>query len=173
MNTFEVERVIREVIQSAPDFSNLTTPHEMSIRYGMIDPILWSLGWKTWLHWECEPDFDLGSRGRVDYALFDDNGRIAVYILVQNSYVRLRSARARMEARLRGLSYGVGVLIRGTSWEIYDLDRRSRDFDNKRVDTLVISSEGEDFPGDVAEVLSWWIEKAQWWNEEAAPASRK
>lgn len=164
MSVADVERTVRDVSRTAPDFANIRVPHELSMRYGLIDPILWALGWRTWLNRECEPDFDLGLRGRIDYALFDDTGEVAIYILVQNSYVRIQSARSRLRERLRGLDYGVGVLVRGSHWEIYDLSRRSRDFDDKQVDILSLGPDGEDHPGYVAEALFRWIGKIQWWN---------
>ncbi len=168
MSVAQVERAVRSVCETAPDYASMDVPHELLMRYGLIDPILWALGWRTWVISECEPDFDLGRRGKIDYALFDDDGEVAIYILIQNSYVRTGSARARLQERLRGLNYGVGVLIRGASWEIYDLSRNFRVFQDKRVEVISIDPEGEDHPGYIAEVLYRWIGKEQWWSYDGS-----
>ncbi len=135
------------------------------MKYAVIDPILWSLGWCTWLPWECGPDFRLGRRGRVDYALFDDQGNIAVYINVQSSYTRRRYGRIRLRECVRGTTAGVGILIYGSSWELYDLSLRVRLFDDKRVGTLDIDRDAGDEPEIIAEVLSCWIGKSRWRGE--------
>ena len=61
---------------------------------------------------ECQPDYGLGRRGQVDYALFDGNRRIAVFIEVQNARPRGRD-RIRLWGRTRGMTRGVGVLTSG------------------------------------------------------------
>ena len=171
----EVERTVRQVMEAAHGITRRSSRSEPAIRYAMIDPILWSLGWRTWLPWECGPEFALGRRGRVDYALFDDQGDIAVYINLQSSYTRRRYGRIRLRECVRGATYGVGILIYGSSWEIYDLSRRTRLFDDKRVTTLKIDLEIGDEPAHVASVLTRWIDKAHWWGEDyldPSPGSR-
>lgn len=164
--TAAVENTVRHVMEATHEIASRPSRSEPAIRYAMIDPILWSLGWRTWLPWECGPELTLGRRGRVDYALFDDQGDIAVYINVQSSYTRRRYGRIKLRECVRGATYGVGVLIYGSSWEIYDLSRRTRLFDNKHVTTLKVRFEAGDEPGHVATVLAQWIAKARWWDEE-------
>ena len=41
------------------------------------------MGWRAWLPWECQPDYDQGRRGTVDYALFDSHGDVAVLLKMQ------------------------------------------------------------------------------------------
>ena len=161
-----VEKTVREVMEATHHITRRPSRSEPAIRYAMIDPILWSLGWRTWLHWECGPDLAPGRRGHVDYALFDDHGDIAVYINVQSPYTRRRYGRIRLPECVRGAIYGVAILIYGSSWEIYDLDRRTRLFDNKCVATLTISLYGGHEPDHVATELSQWIARARWRDEE-------
>ena len=161
-----VARTVRQVMEAACDITHRPTRSETAMRYAIIDPILWSLGWRTWLPWECGPEFRLGRRGRVDYALFDDQGEIAVYINLQSSYTRRRYGRNRLRECVRGATSGVGILIYGSSWEIYDLSRRTRLFDDKYVATLTIGLDGGAEPDYVAGVLAQWIGKAQWWPED-------
>ena len=167
----DVEKAVRGVTQVVHELAGRPSQYEAALRYSMIDPILWSLGWRTWLPWECGPDFTLGRRGRVDYALFDDRGEIAVYVYLQASYTRRRYGRIRLRDSVRGALRGVGILVYGTSWEIYDLSRRTRYFDDKRVETLAINREVGDRPEYVAKVLSQWIGKDQWWDEDAESPS--
>ena len=158
-----IENTVRQVMESTHEITRLPSRSAPAMRYAMIDPILWSLGWRTWLPWECGPEFTLGRRGRVDYALFDDQGEIAVYINVQSSYTRRRFGRNRLRECIRGATYGVGILIYGSSWELYDLSRRTRLFDDKCVATLVVDLENGHEPGHIASVLSQWIDKTRWW----------
>ncbi len=162
-----VESTVRQVMEATHQITRRPSRSEAAIKYAMIDPILWDLGWRTWLPWECGPEHALGRRGRVDYALFDDQGDIAVYINVQSSYTRRRYGRIRLRECVRGATYGVGVLVYGSSWEIYDLSRGTRLFDNKHVATLKIIAEIGDEPAYAANILSQWICKARWWREDA------
>lgn len=162
----DVARAVRQVMEAACDITHRPTRSETAMRYAIIDPILWSLGWRTWLPWECGPEFRLGRRGRVDYALFDDRGNVVIFVNVQSSYTRRRYGRIRLRECVRGATDGVGVLIYGSSWEIYDLSRRTRLFDDKYVATLKISLASGDEPDYVASVLTQWIGKAQWWPED-------
>ena len=57
-----VERTLRQVMESAYEITSRPSLSEPAIRYAMIDPILWSLGWRTWLPSECGPDFTLGKQ---------------------------------------------------------------------------------------------------------------
>ena len=165
-NVAAVESTIRQVVEAAYDITDRSTRSESATRYAIIDPILWSLGWRTWLPWECGPDFRLGRRGRVDYALLDDRGNIVVFINLQSSYTRRRYGRIRLRECVRGATDGVGILIYGSSWEIYDLSRRTRLFDDKYVATLTIGLGSDDEPDYIARVLTQWIGKAQWWPED-------
>lgn len=161
-----VEKTVRNVMETAGEIGNRPSRREAALRDTIIQPILWSLGWCTWLPSECGSDFSLGKRGRVDYALLDTLGDIAVYICAQSSQTRRRYGRIRLRDCVRGATRGVGVLICGSSWEIYDLSRKSRLFDDKRVATLVIDLNPDDGAEYVAEVLSRWLHQARWWHEE-------
>ena len=79
MSPAEIERTVRDVMETVDQSSPMLPEHKACIRYAIVDPILWALGWSTWLPWACRPDSDLGQRSWVDYAIFDSNGDIAVF----------------------------------------------------------------------------------------------
>ena len=167
-----VERTVRQVMEPVHQITGRNSWSEPATRYAMIDPILWSLGWRTWLPSECGPDFTLGNRGRVNYALFDDHGDIAIFVNCHPSYTRRRYGRIRLRECVRGARYGVGVLIFGSSWEIYDLSVGTRFFDDKHVATLKLDPAIGYEPEYIANVLSRWIHKDRWWSKDAADPSR-
>ena len=76
----------------------------------MVDRILWSLGWRTWLSWECQPDFAQGRYRRVDYALFDHSGEPAVFNQVRSLAARRQRDRDRLRETVRQITRGVPVL---------------------------------------------------------------
>ena len=90
MSAADVEEALREIMETVDQAGHLLAEHSAGIRYAIVDPILWAMGWSTWLPWECQPDHDLGRRGQVDYAFFDGNGNLAVLIEVQNARPRRR-----------------------------------------------------------------------------------
>lgn len=164
-----VVEAVRRALRMPLRASSGPSYRETSMRYRLIDPILWSLGWNTWVPRECEPELDLGQRGLVDYALFDENGGIAVFIVVRSSHLRRRSALFRLRRNAQRAKRGVGVLICGPTWEIYDLGRRVRTFAAKRVDTLLVAPDVGDDPEYVAEILLRWIGKGRWWQTDIEP----
>ena len=146
---------------TAEEFPFWLGQHKNAVKCAVVDPILWALGWKTWLPQECLPDCPTGNRGHADYVLLDQTEQIAVVMLVQPSGLRRRDARTRLWRLVRGMTHGVGLLIFGSVWEIYDLTIRSRNPTGKFVEELSL---GADFPDEVetiASVLSQWVSKGQ------------
>ena len=78
MRLNDVEYAIRNVLRSAEVFGAGLARREALVRSAMVEPILWSLGWRTWLPWECRPDFTLGRAGSTDYVLFNRDGEVVV-----------------------------------------------------------------------------------------------
>ena len=120
----QVEYAVQNVVRAARGFGGLLGQREAATRYAVVDPILWSLGWSTWLPWECQPDFALDRRRRVDYALFAPSGEPAVLIQVRPLPPRRQQDRDRMRgdfgAHQKGrggadLRVGVGDLRPGAS----------------------------------------------------------
>ena len=71
MSVADVERAVRLAIVNARAHAPWFVGNETAVRYALVDPILWALGWSTWLPSQCRPDFKLGTRGLADYALLD------------------------------------------------------------------------------------------------------
>ncbi len=51
---------------------------EMRTRYGLVDPVLWGLGWRTHDPDRVKVEFDLPDGGKVDYALLKSGCPIAI-----------------------------------------------------------------------------------------------
>ncbi len=164
MSVADVERAVQLVTANAQEHGQWLAGNETAVRYALVDPILWALGWSTWSPLQCQPNFNLGQRGPIDYALFDPDGNIAILVMVGTMPARRRSDRQRLMARARGMTRGVAVLTYGTQWEIYDLHLRVVRFSDKLVDTLFLGWEIPDEPEEVAQTLHHWLRQDLWWN---------
>ena len=161
MSAAAVEEALREIMETVDQSGHLLAEHKAGIRYAIVDPILWVLGWSTWLPWECQPDHDLGRRGQVDYALFDGNRRIAVFTEVQNARPR-RSDRIRLWEHTRGMTRGVGVLTSAFYWEVYGLSIRARNIDHQCVVRLALDPAEPDGLQRVADALHHCLDRSNW-----------
>ncbi len=52
MSAADVEEALREIMETVDQAGHLLAEHSAGIRYAIFDPILWALGWSTWLPWE-------------------------------------------------------------------------------------------------------------------------
>ena len=52
MSTADVEEALREIMETVDQSGHLLAEYKAGIRYAIVDPILWALGWSTWLPWE-------------------------------------------------------------------------------------------------------------------------
>ncbi len=159
----QVEYAIQDVARAARGFGGLLSQRQAATRYALVDPILWSLGWSTWLPWECQPDFALDRRRRVDYALFAPSGEPAVFIQVRPLPARRQPDRDRMRETLARIRRGVAVLTYGWEWEIYDLEHRARDLADKRVERLILDFDAPHDGAPAADALYQWLGKDRWW----------
>ena len=164
MSVTDVERAVRLVMANAQEHGRWLASNEAAVRYALVDPILWALGWSTWSPLQCLPRFDLGQRGFADYALFDPDGNVAVLVVVGTTTARRRSDRQRLMARARGMNRGMAVLTYGTLWEIYDLHLRVVRFSDKLVESLSLGRNIPEEPEEVAEALHHWLRQDLWWN---------
>ena len=162
MSAVDVEEALHEIMETVDRAGHLLAGHRAGIRSAIVDPILWALGWSTWLPWECQPDHDLGQRGRVGYALFDGNGDLAVLLEVHDARSRLQRDRTQLWQRTRGMTRGVGVLNYGFYWEVYDLSIRLRDIDHKRVARLALDPAEPEALQRVADALHHWLDRSNW-----------
>ena len=166
MSVADVERAVRLVMANAQEHGQWLAGNETAVRYALVDPILWALGWSTWSPLQCRPNFDLGldRRGLADYALFDPDGNFAVLVAVGTVPARRRSDRQRLMTRARGMRQGVAVLTYGTRWEIYDLNLRTGRFSDKLTESLSLGGDVSDDPEEVAHALHYWLRHELWWN---------
>ena len=163
MSVEGVQQTVIEAIGIADEFGDCLRDNEAAARHATVEPILWALGWSTWLPWECLPEFKLGNRGRVDYALFDPEGDIAILMEARALPGRRSCDRIRLARLARGFTRGVAVLTYGSRWEIYDLSRRSLRFADRRVASVVVGPDTPDAPARCAQSLYQWMRKDLWW----------
>ena len=163
MSVADVQQAVLEVMEVAGEFADWFADRKADTRYAMVDPILWALGWRTWLPWECRLDFQLGNRGRVDYALLDPDGDIAVLVAARELRGRRSLDRQRLAQLSRGWTDGVAVLTYGSRWEIYDLGHRTLRFTDKCVANLVLDPETQDGAERCVQALHQWLRKDFWW----------
>ena len=164
MSAADVERAVHLVMANGQEHGRWLAGNETAVRYALVDPILWALGWSTWSPLQCRPDFKLGQPRTVDYALFDPDGNVAVLVVVGTIPARRRSDRQRLMAQARGMNRGVGVLTYGTRWEIYDLNLRGGRFSDKLLESLSLGGDMPDDPEEVAHALHYWLRQDLWWN---------
>ncbi len=96
MSALGIEDAIRQVMEAYRRHDGWLSRDKTRTRYAAVDPILWALRWRTWNPAEFQPDFSLGQRGQVDYALFDSNGNLAVLIEVHVARSRLSRDRIQL-----------------------------------------------------------------------------
>ena len=173
MSVEDVRQAVIESIGIADEFENWFRDHEATARHAVVDPVLWALGWSTWLPWECLPEFKLDNRGRADYALFGPDGKIAILIEAGTWPGRRNRDRIRLERLARGLRHGVAVLTYGSRWEIYDLSVHALRFGDKRVASVAIHPDAPDAPERCAQTLHRWLRKDLWWRRPVGHPKRR
>ena len=162
MSAQDVEQAIHSVMRTAANSGADPSRRETTLRHTMVDPILWSLGWRTWIPWECQQDFELRHRVRVDYALFDPAEEPAIVIEVGTIPARRAQDRVRLQGGVRGTRVAVAVLTYGWEWEIYDLEHRTRRFVDKRAERLLLDYRVPGQVGQTATALYSWLGKDRW-----------
>ena len=155
----DVAKAIRHGREVMDDHWDLIVQHETYTRYTIIDPVIWALGWETWDPAECQVEFQRGRQGKVDYALFNSEGKPVILIEAK----RLDKNSADFERQLAkyalGMKEGIGVLTDGRLWHLYDFGARGK-FENKYVATVDIYSDGIQ---SSARKLNGLLSKAEWW----------
>lgn len=163
MSLANVEQEIRSVVDTLESFGDWLALHEAGTRCALVDPILWALGWSTWRPLECMPGLMLTGLTRVDYALLDRNGHIAALVDVNSQPLRERPDRMLVERNFENMASGIAVLTCGWEWEIYNLGIRTKRFDEKRLERLVLGPAQSDDLVNIAEALHRWLRKDLWW----------
>ena len=90
MSAADVENAIREVMETHTGHADWLSGDKTRIQCAMVDPILWALGWRTWLPSECKPNPGANRGRQPDYVLFGADGNAAVAITVGASRPRRR-----------------------------------------------------------------------------------
>ena len=106
----DVREALLEVTNMRHDYEPACFRDAIEIRYALIDPILWSLGWHTWLPEECRPDLSLGDRGRIHYGLIDYDGELDIMTDISTRWAQRRIDRVRLTRTVAGITIGVAVL---------------------------------------------------------------
>ena len=158
-----VANAIQDAVQAAEACRASLASRPAAVRCALVDPILWSLGWRTWVPWECQPESTLGRNGSVDYALFNRAGEAVVAVLVRPWPPRREEDRRRLRDRARAIAQGVAVLTYGWEWEVYDLECRAPNFLDRRVEGLKLDHEGPNNVERAAEALYHWLGRDRWW----------
>ncbi len=165
MSETDVEAAVRSVARTAEEHGCWLAGNETALRYALVDPILRGLGWDISSPRQCLPQFRLGHRGIIDYALFEPQGSVAVLVLTGTTPACLRAGRRRLESLARGMNRGMAVLTYGTMWEIYNLRVRSMKFRDKLVERLDLDRNMNVEPEDIAHALHRRIRQDLWWSD--------
>ena len=162
MSIENVEQAIRGVKEVADQYGGWISEHQTANRYAIIDPVLWALGWRTWIPWECKVEIKRGKAGRADYVLLNEEEEPFVVIeakgLFGGSNYNPTNFRRKLASYARGITEGVAVLTNGWTWEIYDLSNHGVTFEGKKAAEVNFST---DSPEKSARVLYKWLRKKQ------------
>lgn len=140
MRVATVARAIREASTRISEWEEVEQSawREDHTKYGIIDPIIRSLGWNTAEPRECHPEYPRGENGdRVDYALF---ARLDMAKLQEGDMpppciiVEAKKLGAHLDEYLDKLreytkayprtTGGVAVLTNGVEWRLYQVGSR-------------------------------------------------
>ena len=163
MRVENIENAIYDILQTAEEFGADLARREAVVRSAMVDPMLWSLGWRTSLPWECQAEFTLGRYGSADYALFDPAGEVVVAMLIRPLPSRRKRDRVKLREHARTMTRGVAVLTYGLEWEVYDLEDCARSFLDRRVARLKLDHDAPNNVEQAAEALYQWLGRDRWW----------
>ena len=160
MTVAKVKTAIHEIdlLTNAPALEDIVRRHEICTRYAVIDPILRALGWKIHDPMEVEVEYRRGKqRGRVDYALFNQDAKPVVLLEAKRWNTNLSEHTGQVARYARGMRQGAACITDGWEWDIYDLSRRGS-FPSKFVKSVNLFDNK-----DAATVLHRWLSKAQRW----------
>ena len=169
----DVIRAIRHAKKELETYPRRETWYETSTRYAIVDPILWSLGWRTHKSKECEVEFPIGKKivRWVDYALLDSNQIIVALVESKAARECLSGHVAQLAwySRIAQMREGVAVLTNGIEWRLYNLSERGH-FGNKLIKSVDLVN---DPPEDVANFLLHWLNKNKWWTQPSPDGGPK
>ena len=157
MSEAAVTDAIRQVMDARRAFARWLAADRSRIRAAMVDPILWALGWRTWLPSECRLNAPLRRSLNVDYVLLDQEGRATAAIAVVSNPSLREHNRQRMEALVAGFSRGTGALTNGVHWEIYDLTIPGRALTGKLVERFTLGTYDPAELEDAAIAFDYWL----------------
>ena len=120
----DVEKAIQRANDLMEDEEYYLYSNEMETRYTIIDPVLRALGWDLSDPGQVSFEVELTSYGRVDYVLFDEQGRSCL-VLEAKALGNWRTSNERqMQMYVRGTRQGYAILTNGRMWKVWDLYQR-------------------------------------------------
>ena len=155
----DVEKAVRHGKEMVNEYYDLVSKHETSTRYAIIDPILMALGWKIWDPNECEVEYQLGKKGRVDYALFDCIPEVVILVEAKRLDKDSSAFERQLSKYSRGMGDGVGVLTDGKRWHLYVMGEKGR-FKDKHIESVDIVDQSV---RQAAQKLNSYIRRSLWW----------
>ena len=158
MSTAAVADAVREAIETHERHAGWLSSDKTRLRCAVIDPILWMLGWRTWMPSECQHNKSLRREGHLDYVMLDPDGQVAIVILVTTSTPREHNRR-KLATLVSGVHRGVAALTNGTRWEIYDLSLPPRGLAGKIVESFTLDTSDPVEIEDAALALDYWLGK--------------
>ena len=130
-------------------------PNEASVSQGIVLPILQELNWDIFDTKVVRPEYPAG-RGKVDFALCDDNGNPKVFIEVkglggvtENAVVQALQYAHRAHVR-------IVVLTDGRTWSFYLLEQGGGSYGERLVSELDIFKR---LPSNSSKVLQRYLEE--------------
>ncbi len=88
MNAAEVADAIREVMAAHDRYAGWPSADKTQMRCAFIGPILWSLGWRTWMPTECQPNTPPRHHGQLDYVTVNPDGNLVLMVLRDIAFTR-------------------------------------------------------------------------------------
>ena len=158
MSAAEVEDAIRGAMATHHGYAGWLCSDKTRLRCAVIDPILWALGWRTWLPSECQHNKSLRREGDFDYVMLDPDGQVAIVILITTSTQR-EHHRRKLATLVSGVHRGVAALTNGTRWEIYNLSLPPRGLVGKIVENFTLDTSDPVEIEDAAIALDYWLGK--------------
>ncbi len=159
MSAAAVADAVREAMATRERHAGWLYSDKTRLRCAVIDPILWMLGWRTWMPSECQHNRSVRREGSFDYVMLEPDGQVAIVILVTTSAPPREHNRRKLATLVSGVHRGVAVLTNGTRWEIYDLSLPPRGLVGKIVENFTLDTSDPVESEDAALALDYWLGK--------------
>ena len=160
MHNEQLQSIIERCRTAMNDHSDLIARHETNTRYTLIDPTLWALGWETWNPRQCELEYRPDGKSRVDYALFNRQGKHVIAVEAKRLGFIKHQNTSQLAMYADTMSEGMAVLTDGNIWRVYNLNNPSTNIESK-LDTEITIMESTS--SEAAQRLDKAINRSLWW----------